>query len=425
MYSNFAVSDTSVFKQKVLNWLKPFNTFCFLDSNQYQSDSEMLVGAGVARLHASSSANALAGLQLLIEERKSWLFGHLGYELATTEKISHSHKENQLAFPDLFFFEPEIVLQLNAGVVRITAANPDAVFEAISQQPLLITETKIAPIEIKSKIDKNEYLAIINQLKKHIQRGDCYEINFCQEFFGHIVDADPFTLFKKLNNISPNPFSGIYRMNDKWLLCASPERYIKKTNNTIISQPIKGTLQRNIKKGNIKDEQQQLFQSQKDKAENVMVVDLVRNDLSRICEEGSVHVDELFGIYSFPQVHQMISTISGTLKNEINFKDIIDATFPMGSMTGAPKISVMQLIDKYEKSKRGIFSGALGYLKPNGDCDFNVIIRSIMYNQSTQYLSFQAGSGITIYSDAENEWEECMIKAKAIKSILEDASTVA
>ncbi|MGZ8556814.1 MAG: chorismate-binding protein, partial [Chitinophagaceae bacterium] len=208
------------------------------------------------------------------------------------------------------------------------------------------------------------------------------------------------------------------RLNDKWLLCASPERFLKKEGNKILAQPIKGTSKR-IQGDENKDEQKksELFNSDKDRSENVMVVDLMRNDLSKICEEGTVKVDELFGIYSFPQVHQMISTISGVLKNNISFLDIVRATFPMGSMTGAPKKRVMEMIAKYEKSKRGIFSGAVGYISPSGDFDFNVIIRSIMYNSSSEYLSFQTGSGITFYSDPEKEWDECLLKAEAMKKV--------
>lgn len=163
-----------------------------------------------------------------------------------------------------------------------------------------------------------------------------------------------------------------------------------------------------------------LYNSAKDRSENVMVVDLVRNDLSKVCEDGTVKTDELFGIYSFPQVHQMISTVSGTLKKDVSFTDIIKATFPMGSMTGAPKKRVMELIEQYERTRRGIFSGAVGYINPDGDFDFNVVIRSIMYNEATDYLSYQVGSGITWYCDAEQEWEECLMKAAAIKTVLEN-----
>ncbi len=148
-----------------------------------------------------------------------------------------------------------------------------------------------------------------------------------------------------------------------------------------------------------------------------MVVDLVRNDLSKICVEGSVHVDELFGIYSFPQVHQMVSTVSGVLQTGILFTEIINKTFPMGSMTGAPKKKVMELIEKYETVKRGIFSGAVGYISPDSNFDFNVVIRSVLYNQAERYLSYLVGSGITFYSDAAAEYEECLLKAEAIKKV--------
>ena len=202
-------------------------------------------------------------------------------------------------------------------------------------------------------------------------------------------------------------------------MCASPERYLKKTGNTIISQPIKGTSKRDLHNKNTDEEIKNYLQkSLKEKSENVMVVDLVRNDLSKICREGSVQVKELFGIYSFPQVHQMISTVKGILENNIHWTDAVKATFPMGSMTGAPKKKVMQLIDEYESSARGLFSGSIGYVTPQADFDFNVVIRSIFYDDSNKFLSFLAGGGITFYSNAADEYEECMLKAAAIISVL-------
>jgi len=416
--SNFDVRDIGVFKQKVLNWLKQFNTFCFLDSSQYQGQYEFLAAAGAKAIFQSSDADALEQFQAYITGNGRWMFGHLGYELATAEKICHSAKADQLLFPDICFFEPLILVIGKGNDLTIEAENPHEVFAAIEQPPVIVADTHKPLPPVQSRMTREAYIATIEQLKKHIQRGDCYEINFCQEFFIDHAEVDPFSMYKKLSRKSPNPFSAFYRLRDKWLLCASPERFLKKENGRISSQPIKGTLRRTNADNSQKAERQLLFESEKDRAENVMIVDLVRNDLSRICEEGSVQVDELFGIYSFPQVHQMISTISGTLNKSVNFKDIINATFPMGSMTGAPKVKVMQLIDQYEKSRRGIFSGALGYIQPGGDFDFNVVIRSIIYNQTTQYLSFQAGGGITIYSDAEKEWEESLLKTKAIKDVL-------
>jgi len=239
------------------------------------------------------------------------------------------------------------------------------------------------------------------------------------EFFAENAVVDPLSVYQKLSTTSPNPFSALYKLEDKWLICASPERYLKRVGDLIYSQPIKGTWQRDLlNKEKDAENKRLLQQSSKDRSENVMVVDLVRNDLSKVCTEGSVVVEELFGAYSFPQVHQLISTIKGTLKKGIELVDIIKASFPMGSMTGAPKRRVLELIEEYERTKRGLFSGALGYISPDGDFDFNVVIRSILYNSSASYLSFQTGSGITFYSDPESEYEECLLKAQAIKKVL-------
>jgi para-aminobenzoate synthetase component 1 len=226
-------------------------------------------------------------------------------------------------------------------------------------------------------------------------------------------------IYQALTRISPNPFSAFYKMGDRYLCCASPERYLKKEGRRIMTQPIKGTMPRDLHNGEIDiQNRNSLLSSSKERSENVMIVDLVRNDLSRICEEGTVEVNELFGIYSFPQVYQMISTVSGLVKPDLDLATMIKATFPMGSMTGAPKKRVMELIEKYEKTRRGIFSGAVGYITPERDFDFNVVIRSILYNRLNDYLSYLVGSGITFYSDAEKEYEECMLKGAAIKKVL-------
>lgn len=303
--------------------------------------------------------------------------------------------------------------------MTIEADDPATVFEQIRKTSVMTGDHDSHDLRIQQKTGRDEYLAIIRKLQQHILRGDCYEINFCQEFFAENAVIDPLQVYKNLSEISPNPFSGLYRQGDRWLLCASPERFIRKEGRRILSQPIKGTAKR-VLNDQQEDQQlkEQLYHNPKDRSENVMVVDLVRNDLAKICEEGSVKVDELYGIYSFPQVHQMISTISGEIKKDVSFADIIQATFPMGSMTGAPKKRVMELIEQYEKTKRGIFSGAIGYISPEGDFDFNVVIRSILYNAADQYLSFQAGSAITFYSDAEAEWDECLLKAGAIIRVL-------
>jgi para-aminobenzoate synthetase component 1 len=367
----------------------------------------------------AGNAGALDQLQKFIDEQRCWLFGHLCYDLKNHPAQTSSRHADPVQFPDLFFFEPEIIIRLDEREMIIESEEPQEIFDIISSLSADRKKRRQDLPVIKNRIQKEEYLSIISQLQKHILRGDCYEINFCQEFYSEKTNIDPVAIYKKLAAVSPNPFSALYRIDDKWLICSSPERFLKKQGNRILSQPIKGTSKRETN-DKLKDtiSKEGLLHSAKDRSENVMIVDLVRNDLAKVCREGTVRVDELYGIYSFPQVHQMISTISGELKKDISFVEIIKATFPMGSMTGAPKKRVMELIEQYEKTKRGIFSGTLGYISPDGDFDLNVVIRSIMYNASSSYLSFQAGSGITFYSDPEKEWEECLLKAEAMREVL-------
>lgn len=426
MILTFPVTDFGLIKNKVLNWVQPFSTFCFLDNHQYQVQphtQECIAAVGVKQqisITANQAGQAFSLLQDFIDANKhAWLFGHLGYDLKNElEKLSSGHQDH-LNFPDLFFFEPAILIRLNETELVIEADEPQKVHNDICEAHLSSFSLS-GPVNVKSRLERAEYISIIEQLQAHILRGDCYEINFCQEFYAS-ASIDPLKTYLRLSTISPNPFSAFYRLDDKWMFCASPERFLKKQSRQLISQPIKGTSRR-IQDDETGDAfQKDLLQhSAKDRSENVMVVDLVRNDLAKVCEEGSVKVDELYGIYSFPQVHQMISTISGQLKKNISFTEIIKSTFPMGSMTGAPKKRVMELIEQYEQTKRGIFSGALGYLSPSGDFDFNVVIRSIFYNASSSYLSFITGSGITFYSNPADEWEECLLKAKAMKEVLED-----
>jgi para-aminobenzoate synthetase component I len=410
----------------MLNWANRFNICCLLDNQQYQlphHSVECLMAAGALRSLSASAGTALGQLSSFSAEADDWLFGHLSYDLKNElEPFSSAHPDG-IGFPDLFFFIPDIVIQLGIHEISIgsNGKRHQEIYGEILSMPVPGIEPVREPVTVQSRVSRDEYITTINRLKQHILRGDCYEINFCQEFFAENVSLDPLAVYRSLSRMSPNPFAAFYKLDDKFLLCASPERYLKKTGENIFSQPIKGTWTRNpADAGQDKKNKELLYNSAKDRSENVMIVDLVRNDLSRICEEGTVKVDELFGIYSFPQVHQMISTISGQLRPGIQFMDAIRATFPMGSMTGAPKKRVMELIEQYEKTRRGIFSGAVGYITPGGDFDFNVVIRSILYNASRQYLSFPAGSGITWYSDPESEYEECLLKAAAIKKVLSE-----
>lgn len=407
----------------MLSWANRFNICCFLDNHQYHSTHqtvECLVAAGAVKVF-DPKENILPQLKHFSNQHNDWLFGHMSYDLKNEIAPLHSKHPDHINFPDIFFFQPETVLQLkdNQLTISCVTGDPGNIFKEITESSLTIDHGPWS-VTIQPRVNKHDYISTIEKIREHILRGDCYELNYCQEFFATDVMIDALQVYQQLTRISPNPFSCFYKLDDKYVLCASPERYLQKKGNHILSQPIKGTFKRNIDDANSDNElKQQLQQSEKDKSENVMVVDLVRNDLSRVCKEGTVNVDELFGVYSFPQVHQMISTISGELKDGIDLADIIHASFPMGSMTGAPKRRVMELIEQYERTKRGIYSGAVGYISPEKDFDFNVVIRSILYNATDQYLSYLVGGGITFYSDPEKEYEECLLKAEAIKKVLE------
>ncbi|MEO6229324.1 MAG: anthranilate synthase component I family protein [Ferruginibacter sp.] len=421
---SFPINNFTEFRNKMLNWVDPFNIFCLLDNRQYQFEQaafECLLAAGSKRSVEVNAGGAFNALRDFADGKNEWLFGHLGYDLKNELEALSSENFDRLEFPDAHFFVPEIVVQLNEQQVNIYCeADADIIFSEINLASSFIPQKPGNNINIKSRISPDEYVSIIRKLQQHILRGDCYEINFCQEFYAEDAVIDSLAVYERLVTLSPNPFSALYKLNNKYCICASPERYIKKTGNKIFSQPIKGTAKRNLQDAAADElSKATLLNSEKEKSENVMVVDLVRNDLSRVCKEGTVQVEELFGIYSFPQVHQMISKISGELNNGLDWVDIVKATFPMGSMTGAPKKRVMELIERYEYTKRGLFSGAIGYIDPEGDFDFNVVIRTILYNAYMKYLSFQTGSAITFYSEAQKEYEECLLKAAAMRKVLE------
>jgi para-aminobenzoate synthetase component 1 len=433
-FVSFPITDFQQTKLQMLIWATAHNgegidIFCFLDNQGYPGSAgpavECLLAAGAAESLEAPAGKAFSRLKVWATEHREWLFGHFGYDLAKETEPEHppAPRPDPIGFPDLFFFIPETLIELGTGVIRIGRFQDDQ--EAIWRQIGSISPTPVPapdPAAIPpftARFTPSEYRGRVVDLQRHILRGDCYEINFCQEFFSQPADLDPLRGWQSLSRASPNPFSCFYRLGDRYLLCASPERYLKKAGNRLSAQPIKGTAARLSDRPDADAAAaRQLFHSAKDRSENVMVVDLVRNDLSRICIPGTVRVEELYGIYPFPQVFQMISTITGTVVPDLHWTDVIRETFPMGSMTGAPKRRVVGLIDRYERSRRGIFSGAVGYITPDGDFDFNVVIRSLMYNRTNRYLSYQVGSGITFYSDPAAEYEECLIKAEGILKAL-------
>jgi len=420
------IANPELFREQLLSWSQQFREVIFLDSNSYPqqySNFDCLLAVDAFTSLKTDYYNAFEDLKQYQQNTKDWLFGYLSYDLKNDIENLHSQNFDGLNFPDLFFFQPKklFILKGNQLEIQYLMLCDDEVeedFEGIVESRKSKVESD-EKLNIQQRISKELYIQKINKMLEHIHIGDMYEANFCMEFYAENAVINPLEKFQKLNEISKAPFSVFFKNYKHYLLSASPERYIKKVGDKIISQPIKGTSKRFLDP--VEDEKSKniLVSDEKERAENIMITDLVRNDLSHTAQKGSVEVEELCGIYSFLQVHQMISTITSKLDAQYSAVDVLKTTFPMGSMTGAPKISVMEIIENLEETKRGLYSGAIGYFTPAGDFDFNVVIRSILYNQENKYISFSVGSAITSLSDPEKEYEECLLKAKAMHEVLQ------
>ncbi|HLO73191.1 MAG TPA: anthranilate synthase component I family protein [Flavobacterium sp.] len=418
------ISTFSEFKNQLLHWATQHREVIFLDSNNYHqkySSYDAVLAVEAFTSIKTDVENAFQDLYQYQSQTKDWLFGYMSYDLKNDTEALYSNNFDGLAFPDLFFFQPKKLFlfkenEVEIQYLRMCDDEIEADFEEIIQYSVFSIQS--SAIEVQQRISKENYIAKVSKMLEHIHRGDIYEANFCMEFFAENAQIEPLEIYQKLNAISEPPFAVYFKNSDHYLLSASPERYLRKEGIKVISQPIKGTSKRS--EDVILDQQfkADLAQNEKERSENVMIVDLVRNDLSHTATKGSVQVEELCQIYTFKQVHQMISTVVSEVENTTSPIEILRTTFPMGSMTGAPKISAMQIIETLEETKRGLYSGTVGYFTPTGNFDFNVVIRSILYNAKNRYLSFSVGSAITSQALPENEYEECLLKAKAMFEVL-------
>ena len=419
------ITDQDDFKRKLLLWSQQFREVTFMDSNNYQqeySNYDWILAVDAFTSIKTDYFNAFEDLKQYQQSSRDWLFGYLSYDLKNDTEELQSNNFDGLGFPDLFFYQPKKLFLAKGSQLEIRYLHfcddelQDDWKEILSMGSDF--ETKSSKVNIQQRISAKSYLEKASKMLDYIHRGDLYEANFCMEFYAENAQIEPMEVYLKLNEISKPPFAVFFKNHKQYLLSASPERYLKKEGDTIISQPIKGTAKRFSDPEEDEKSKNELANNAKERAENIMITDLVRNDLSHTAQKGSVQVTELCGIYSFLQVHQMISTITSKLDPQYTAVDALRFTFPMGSMTGAPKISVMKIIEELEETKRGLYSGAVGYFTPEGDFDFNVVIRSILYNQQNHYLSFSVGSAITSLSVPENEYQECLLKAKAMFEVL-------
>ncbi len=425
------VSDIPAFKKGLLQWAQQFREVVWLDSHGHTDKYTSFDGLLAVDAHSTLLTDGQNAFEELTAYRKNtddWLFGYLSYDLKNNLEQLTSTNFDGLGFPALQFFRPKRMVKIVDGKVLFmylgeVAGEIERDREEIEKTMERTMDGDISqrPLQAIPRMDKEEYLDRVAQLLAHIKRGDIYEANFCQEFFVEGYTLDPLAAYFKLMDISEPPFATYLKLGTGYALSASPERYLKKQGINLISQPIKGTKRRSRDARMDHELVLELSADPKERAENIMIVDLVRNDLSKTAVKGSVQVVELCKVYTFKQVHQMISTIVADVTPDQDPVQILKGTFPMGSMTGAPKLSAMKIIEGLELTKRGLYSGAVGYFTPEGDFDFNVVIRSILYNASKKYISFSVGSAITGGSVPEKEFEECLLKAAALRAVLEGA----
>jgi para-aminobenzoate synthetase component I len=408
-------------KQRLLHWASSHRHCVFLDSCGSSVDAygeyDFLIG--VAQAEAPSMVSDLKELDTAVETAGAWWFGYLNYDLKSEiEPRLHSDLQAEVKFPTLSFFQADIVITKrrdSAQLVFETGFSP-AIWEEILWQE--IAENTVADFSgFASNFDAASYCATVERLRQHIHAGDCYEINLSQNFTAKAHLSAPAALWERLVALSPVPFAGFGKWQDLYLLCASPERFLQLQHGLLRTQPIKGTAPRSPDAAQDLAFAQALQASEKERAENVMIVDLSRNDLHRSCEVGSVTVPHLFEVQQFPQVHHLVSTIEGRKRAEVSLAQVMRHTFPPGSMTGAPKVRTCELIARYEQRARGLYAGALGYIAPSGDFDFNVVIRSLVYDASSARISYHVGGAITWDSVPEAEYAETLLKAKAIAGL--------
>ncbi len=415
------------------NGRKFFDRICFLNSNGFSHDQysafDWLIALGANNELKISNYNVFDSLKSFSDHTDDWTFGFLCYDVKNQiEKLTSSNIDN-IKIDLVHFFQPVVLIICSDGKISLGLLTNSRQWNNHDEAWSILTDSSHAihggtnKANIKPRVAKSQYISNVKKIQDHIQRGDIYEMNYCVEFFDDKANIDPLFTYIKLNNLSPAPFSAFYRLDEKYLICSSPERFLKKTGNKIISQPIKGT----IKRGNTPESdlfyRNKLFNDSKERSENVMIVDLVRNDLAKTAQKGSVKVEELFGIYAFAHVHHMISTITSHFDNDQHYIDVIEKTFPMGSMTGAPKIRAMEIIEDFESTRRSLYSGCIGYINPDKDFDFNVVIRSILYNNADSYVNFMVGGAITAGSEPEREYQECLLKAKAMIKALDSKNS--
>ncbi|MFT3885018.1 MAG: anthranilate synthase component I family protein [Flavobacteriales bacterium] len=346
-----------------------------------------------------------------------WWFGHIGYDEKNELEDLHSRHPAQDGFAQRGWICASVAIELGGGHAVLHAEEVhrkegERLLRALLAPPVDVPAPPF--VQWDRHTSHAQYIEYLRRLLGHIQRGDIYEINYCTQRTARLPGFDPYGAFARLLAHSDAPFAGFYRLADRYALCASPERFLRIDGDRVIAQPMKGTRPRNADPGRDTALAHELATDAKERSENIMALDVARNDLSRIAASGTVQVDELCAVKSYRNVHQLVSTVSARLRSDCSPMDAVRVSFPMASMTGAPKLRAMQLIDEVEDMRRGLFSGTLGFFKPDGSADLNVVIRTVTYEATTGRASLISGGAITNASDPQAEWEECELKARSV-----------
>lgn len=404
-------------------------SFCFKGSGWgsfSHSGFDAFAGFGVKKqIEKFTSEEEIAAF---VNSTEDYIITHINYDVKNHLENLSSNNLDEVGFPEMKFTVPKVMFKLIGTQLTVSyfssEYNTQEIEDLISEiDASASSETEKAALgKLYWRLRKDEYIKALTALKTHIKRGDIYQANYCQELFWPQSQLNAGATFHHGFEQNPNPFSVYYKVGTHHCMSFSPERFLAVEKNTIYSQPMKGTAPRGTTKESDQAQIDILKNSEKDRRENVMIVDMVRNDLSHFAAKGSVKVPELYRVQTYPKVHQMYSTVKAELNHPENLVKAILKCFPMGSMTGAPKISAMKIIEDLEHTKRGVFSGTIGYITPEKNADFNVIIRSLMYNEESHYLSCHVGGGITDMSDVEAEYEECLVKVRPILQLLNAVS---
>lgn len=354
-------------------------------------------------------------------DRHDWCMGHMAYGYKDRLEPLESRLADGFGWPETNWFIPRWVLEWKGGEAWLHAHDADVESGLAFAKQMRSLAQVVSPmdaLEWRPTVDCKTYLEHARTLMSHIRRGDIYEVNYCIAHEAEGLGFDPFQAFARLLEATDAPFTGFLRMQHRFALCASPERFLAIDGNRMVGEPMKGTRPRGATPAEDARLRMELAADAKERSENIMAVDVMRNDLSRVAVPGSVRTTGLCEVRSYPRVHQMVSVIEGELAPALTVHDAVRAAFPMASMTGAPKYRAMQLIDAHEEQARGLFSGTMGFLAPDGTADLNVVIRTAFFDALTGRLSVPTGSALTAACDPEAEWEECLVKFRSVANAL-------